>query len=83
MRPLHKFPVDNKYEFSSFLDDLHENQCEIVDFIGDNPKRAFAKSASYYACEYCCGKAVQYKDQDDNETVKLRKQSQDLKKKKF
>ena len=76
VRPLNKYKVDNRQEFSSFLEDLRDNACQVTDFVGDNPKRATVREAlthaGYYACEYCEGKAVQSKthDEDDKELDK-------------
>ena len=75
VRPLNKFPVNNIEHFSDFLEDLKDNSCQITDFIGDNPKRAFVRQArnhaGYYACEYCPAKAVIC---SDNQANQLRKQ---------
>ena len=86
VRPLQKFKVDNGHEFSTFLNDLISNDCEVTDFVGDNPKRSFAREslnhASYYACEYCNAKAVQFKDIDKNNVSNkdFESQSADIKK---
>lgn len=49
---------------------MKDNSCHFTDFVGDNPKRSFAREAlshaSYYACEYCTAHAAQYKDHDEN-----------------
>ena len=62
VRPLNKFPVDNRKHFKSVLDDISSNLCIIEQFVGDNPKRAIVREArshgGYYACEYCIGKAT-------------------------
>ena len=57
LRPIGKYCMDHKTFLDNFLTDLCINRCHIHSFIGDNPKRAFARDAkshsSYYPCEYC------------------------------
>ena len=87
VKPLNRFPVENRDQFASFLEDLNQNNCHVTDFIGDNPKRAFVREAlnhaSYYACEYCEAKAVQFKDQVENrlERTKFEEQIRDIQEK--
>ena len=64
-KPLNKHKLDGKPYLVNFIQDFVENNCNIKQFIGDNPKRAFVKfclshSASF-ACEYCFAKATSQK----------------------
>ena len=49
--------VDNRSKLHDFIVDIGQ-EGRIVQFIGDNPKRAIARDSlshsSYYPCEYCC-----------------------------
>ena len=87
VRPLNRYPVDNRHEFSSFLEDLNINSYQVTDFVGDNPKRSFVREAlnhaSYYACEYCDSKAIQFKDVEENrlEETRYKEQTRDIQQK--
>lgn len=64
VRPLGSFKIDHQAQLTHFLCDLIENNEDIEQFIGDNPKRATARfclcfSASY-PCEYCFEKGVRF-----------------------
>ena len=65
VRPLRKFPIDNNFQLSCFLNDILENDGNIKQFIADNLKRANAKNvlnhASNFPCEYCFCKGVKFK----------------------
>lgn len=62
MRPLKGQQVDNKEQLKKVLDDITANGYRINQFIGDKPKRSFAKdckgSCSWFACEYCFSKGI-------------------------
>lgn len=81
VRPLHKFRIDYKPLLTKILKSLHDCQCIIKTFIGDNPKRAIIREAlnhaSKYACEYCMSKAVLYSEQ--NSKTVLEKKMNELK----
>ena len=57
IRPIGKYRLDQQVYFDKFLTDICSNGLHICCFIGDNPKRAFARfskaHASYFPCEYC------------------------------
>ena len=57
IRPIGKYRLNQQVHFDDFLTDLCSNNLHICCFIGDNPKRAFARfgkaHASYFPCEYC------------------------------
>ena len=64
-RPLNKYKLDGKPYLEKFIKEFVENHCNIKQFVGDNPKRAFVKfclshSASF-ACEYCFARGVSHK----------------------
>ena len=64
-RPVNKHKLDGKPYLIHFIKDFINNECNIKQFIGDNPKRAFIKfclshSASF-ACEYCFNKGTSQK----------------------
>ena len=68
IRPIGKYKLDHQKYLDEFLTDICCNNCLIQCFIGDNPKRAFARfsksHSSYYPCEYCesCGKLLSQTD---------------------
>ena len=61
VQPVNRFHVPYRPYLNTIINDLHDNQCKITHFIGDNPKRALIREAlnhaSHYACEYCESKA--------------------------
>lgn len=62
IRPIGKYRIDVQKYLDDFLTDVCGNNCIILAFIGDNPKRAIARLAKmhsgYYACEYCEAKGL-------------------------
>ena len=64
VRPLRKYPVDAKEQFSDFIHELTENQMRILQYIADNLKRATGKNhlchSSAYPCDYCYAKGVRF-----------------------
>ena len=62
IKPYNKYPVDSNEQLRQVLNDLHYNNCEITQFIADNPKRANARKclcfSSWYPCEYCFAKGT-------------------------
>ena len=62
VRPLSKQACDHNRHLNEVIKDINDNLCRILQFVGDNPKRAFAKAfknhASWYACDYCFSKGV-------------------------
>ena len=56
------------------LEQLHCNNLEICDFLGDNPKRAFIRCslnhASTYPCEYCYAKGALFRNPHVSTTSK-------------
>lgn len=74
VRPLGKNVVDNKEQFSKFLEDIQDNGGKIEQYIADNLKRATGKcclnhSASF-PCEYCFSKGVRLVAKDDKNSPK-------------
>ena len=64
-KALNKHKLDGKPYLINFIQDFVTNNCNIKQFLGDNPKRAFVKfclshSASY-ACEYCFARGTSHK----------------------
>lgn len=81
VRPLKKGSVDNLHQLKLVLDDLYVNNCVVSQFIGDNPKRAFAKHclcfSSWYPCEYCFAKGTKILlNSEENEKHKEKLQLQ-------
>ena len=64
VRPLKKFPVDNLFQFSRFLEDIVENNLDIDQYIADNLKRATGKNSlnhsANFPCEYCFCKGIRF-----------------------
>ena len=62
IKPLHKFEIDHIEQFKKVLDDIYENDYVVSQFIGDQPKRSFARQclcfSSWYPCEYCFAKGT-------------------------
>ena len=62
IRPLCKHAVKNKEQLENVINDIHTNNFQISQFIGDWPKRSDAKEvkghASWHACDYCFAKGV-------------------------
>ena len=75
MRPLTKGKIDHYQMLRDVVDDISLNEFIIKQFIGDNPKRAFAKAvkchSAWYACEYCYAKGTKI-DLRDNSTARTR-----------
>ena len=71
-----KFPPDGSPHLQAVTEDLSENYT-ITKFIGDNPKRSFVRNAlshsSLFACEYCFGHAVRFRDCHTADTIKRKK----------
>ena len=71
--------IDNKKYLGMVLDDITANNLRITQYIGDNPKRSFAKGckchSSWYACEYCYAKGCKI-DISNSGTVKTRLSNQ-------
>ena len=77
-KAVNKHRLDGKPYLLNFIQEFISNNCNIKQFIGDNPKRAFVKfclshSASF-ACEYCFARATSQKLCTD----KIAKQKKDL-----
>ena len=68
MKPIEKYPLKYKETLAEIIEDIHDNNLQITEFIGDNPKRAIVREAlnhaSRYACEYCYSPAVNFKVKD-------------------
>ena len=94
-RPVNKYKLDGKPYLENFILEFVQNHCNIKQFVGDNPKRAFVKfclshSASF-ACEYCfargtslklCSKKVtQDKEKLEKKIKDLNEQIENLKEK--
>lgn len=63
IRPLGRYrAIDNQEQLNRLINDVLDNGKNISSFVGDNPKRAFARyalgHASYYPCEYCFARGV-------------------------
>ena len=50
IRPIEKYSVHYKDSLATIINDLHANNLEISEFIGDNPKRAIVREALNHAC---------------------------------
>ena len=77
-KPVNKHKLDGKPYLINFIEDFILNNCNIKQFVGDNPKRAFVKfclshSASF-ACEYCYARGKSHKLSSD----KILKQKEEL-----
>ena len=76
IRPLKKVNIDHKVQLKLVIDDIHENNLEIAQIIGDNPKRANAKCtlchSSWFPCEYCCCKGTKIVT-NDSEIIRKKK----------
>ena len=63
VRPLGKYRgLNHQEQLRRFINDIELSEKNIVQFVGDNLKRAFAKlvlcHSSYYPCEYCFSRGV-------------------------
>lgn len=62
IKPLKKFHVDANQQLYIVLCDLCANDCRILQYIADNPKRALARlslsHSSWFPCEYCFAKGT-------------------------
>lgn len=60
MPPLGKHKINHRQYLNEVLNDITSNNYRITQYIGDNPKRSFAKDckcfSSWYPCEYCFAK---------------------------
>ena len=69
IRPIGKYKVNHRDFFKLVIENLIDNDCIIKAFIGDNPKRAFARFAlmhsSSFPCEYCFAKATTFQLSDE------------------
>ena len=74
VRPLAKFKVDHTKHLTDVINDILLNSFRILQFIGDNPKRAIVKKcknhSSWYACEYCYAKGIKIEIFSNNEAKK-------------
>ena len=54
--------VDSVEQLNQVVNELHDNGCQITQYIADNPKRANAKGvlchSSWFPCEYCFAKGT-------------------------
>ena len=75
IRPIGKYKVDHQDYFDLFLTDICINNCHILCFIVDNPKRALARMAkshsAYYPCEYCEARGKLLNEQDPKIRAKI------------
>ena len=86
MRPINKYQIDNKQQFSSVLDAVIDNNLILKAIVGDNPKRSFMKDtmqhSSKFACEYCFASGIPFKNtsNDENSAIveRIKKQRQDI-----
>ena len=66
VRPINKFKMNDQEQLGSVINDINQCDCIIKNAIGDNPKRSCFRCglshAATFACEYCEGKVVHYKD---------------------
>lgn len=64
VRPLGKYGVNHKEQFSLFIDDLKDNNAKITQYIADNLKRATGKGclnhSATFPCEYCFARGVRF-----------------------
>lgn len=63
IRPLVKNPpIDHSFQLHEAISEIYVNNCEITQFIADNPKRSTAREclcfSSWYPCEYCFAKGT-------------------------
>lgn len=78
IRPIKKgdVDIDHTEQLKCVLNDLHCNDCVIIQFIGDNPKRAIARlclsHSSWYPCEYGFCKGVRV-ETNHSEYKKMKK----------
>lgn len=69
IRPLNKEYVNQRRHFREALSEIARNHLRIMQFIGDNPKRSWAKfcqcHSSWYACDYCFAKGIKIEISDN------------------
>lgn len=74
VRPLRKNHVNNKEQFTLFLNDIVASSGEIVEYIADNLKRATGKDckchSAAFPCEYCFSCGVRYTQDSSAQTKK-------------
>ena len=63
VRPLGRYRgLDNQDQLKRFLDDVKTTNKKIINFVGDNPKRAMVNNvlshSSWHPCEYCFARGV-------------------------
>ena len=62
IKPFNKYSIDDNEQLRLVLNDLHDNNCEITQYIADNPKRSNARQclcfSSWHPCEYCFAKGT-------------------------
>lgn len=64
VRPLNKFQIDNREQFSQVLRSVLSNNLILKAIVADNPKRSFVKftvqHSGRFSCEYCFEPGVTY-----------------------
>lgn len=77
IRLLKKTRFDHAQQLNYVINDLHDNGCQIKQFVGDNPKRSNVKQvlghSSWFPCEYCFSKGTKLVT-NTADIVKKRKQ---------
>ena len=83
IRPLKKYNLDQNQQLRHVLNDLIDNNCKIMQFVGDSLKRSFVRAClgfnSWYPCEYCFAKGTKLltnteENKKKKEAIEMQKQ---------